>query len=357
MKLEQLLADLTSAPGVSGREHRIASILTAFFDSGDARDWVTDIRVDALGNLIMHKAGNSPNPPKVMFAAHMDEIGLIVTEVKDGFLRFAPVGGVDVRVLLSQEVVVHGRRDVPGIIGAKPPHIQDSDERSQSVRIEDMVIDTGLTPAELEAQICVGDFVTIRRDLIALMNSNYSGKALDDRAGVVSLVECLRRLSGFAHAADVYCVATTQEEVGLRGALVSAFGVEPDVGIAIDVTHGTIPGLADHEAFDLGKGPTLAIGPQVHPKVLEALKAAAEEAGVKYQMEPSPYPGGTDTYAIQMVREGIPTALVSIPLKYMHTSVETVSIKDVQETGRLLAQFVVGLDSRFVEGLKCFYKS
>ena len=357
MKLEQLLADLTSAPGVSGREHRIASVLTEFLESDDAKDWGTNIRRDALGNLIIYKAGHSPDPPRFMLAAHMDEIGLIVTEVKDGFLRFAPVGGVDVRVLLAQEVVVHGKRDIPGIIGAKPPHIQDADERGESVKIEDMCIDTGLTPDELQAQVSVGDFVSIDRNFIGLRNSLFSGKALDDRAGVAALIECLRRLNGFAHAADVYLVATTQEEVGLRGAVVSAFGVEPDIGIAVDVTHGSIPGLSEHEAFGLGKGPALAIGPQVHPKVLEGLKVAAEEAGVKYQLEPSPYPGGTDTYAIQMVREGVPTALVSIPLKYMHTSVETVSLKDIQETGRLLAQFVIGLDSKFMEGLKCFYKS
>lgn len=357
MKLEQLLVDLTSAPGVSGREQRVTSVLVDFLKTGDAKSWVTEVRTDALGNLIMYKAGSAPNPPRIMFAAHTDEIGLIVTEVKDGFLRFAPVGGVDVRVLLAQEVVVHGKRDIPGIIGAKPPHIQDPDESNESVKIEDMLIDTGLPADELKAQVSVGDFVTIRRELTALRNSTFSGKALDDRAGVLALVECLRRLNGFAHEADVYCVATTQEEVGLRGALVSAFGVEPDVGIAVDVTHGSIPGLAEHEAFDLGKGPVLAVGPQVHPKVLGQLKASAEEAGVSYRIEPSPYPGGTDTYAIQMVREGVPTALVSIPLKYMHTSVETVSIKDIQDTGRLLAQFVMDLDSKFVEGLKCFWKS
>jgi putative aminopeptidase FrvX len=357
MKLDQLLADLTAAPGVSGREHTVSSILAEFFESGEGKGWVTEIRRDALGNLILYKAGHSPNPPRVMFAAHMDEIGLIVTEVKDGFVRFESVGGIDVRVLLAQEVVIHGRRDIPGVIGAKPPHIQDDDERSESVKIEDMAIDTGLSADELSAQVQVGDFVSISRGLATLRNDNVSGKALDDRAGVVALVECLRRLNGYSHAVDVYCVATTQEEVGLRGALVSAYGVDPDVGIAIDVTHGSIPGLADHESFDLGKGPALAIGPQVHPGVLKRLQDAAEEAGICCQTEPTPYPGGTDTYSIQMVRDGVPTALVSIPLKYMHTSVETASMKDIKDTGRLLAQFVIGLDSGFVEGLKCFWKS
>lgn len=356
MKLDQLLASLCASPGVSGREHSVSSILSEWLASDDVAGFATEIRTDALGNLIIRKAG-SPGSPKVMFAAHMDEIGLIVTEVKDQFLRFDCVGGVDVRVLLGQEVVVHGRRDVPGIIGAKPPHIQDADERSSSVKIEDMAIDTGLPADELSDQISVGDFVSIKRELIPLRNSRFSGKALDDRAGVVSLIECLRRLSGYSHSAEVYCVVTVQEEVGLRGALVSAFGIDPDVGVAIDVTHGRIPGLDDHEAYDLGKGPVLAIGPQVHPCVLERLKAAAEEAGVSYQIEPSPSPGGTDTYAMQMVRDGVPTALVSIALKYMHTSVETVCFKDIQDTGRLLAQFVIGLDSGFVEGLKCCWKS
>lgn len=357
MKLDQFLERLCTSSGVSGRERIVSSIVADLFASDEAKGWTTEVRSDALGNLVIRKAGSSPQAPKVMFAAHMDEIGLIVTEVKDQFLRFDSVGGIDVRVLLGQEVVVHGRRDVPGIIGAKPPHIQDENERNSSVKIEDMAIDTGLSADELAAQVCVGDFVSIRRDLIALRNSHWSGKALDDRAGVAALVECLRRLNGYSHAADVYCVATVQEEVGLRGALVSTYGIDPDVGIAIDVTHGSMPGVDDSEAYELGKGPVLAIGPQVHPLVLERLKTAADEAGVRYQTEPSPNPRGTDTYAMQMVRDGVPTGLVSIPLKYMHTSVETACLRDILDTGRLLAQFVIGLDSDFVEGLTCCFSS
>lgn len=355
MDLTRFLQELSEAGGVSGREEEATVVIEKFFTSGPGKGWVTDFRRDRLGNLILRKKGEGgEKAPKIMFAAHQDEIGLIVTEVKEGFLRFSTVGGIDQRVLPGQEVLIHAREEVPGIIGATPPHLQTPDEHEQAIKIEDLVIDTGLPGEKAEEIISVGDFVSIDRKLISLKNSTVSGKALDDRAGVAVLLQIAEELQKLKHQADVYLVATVQEEVGLRGALTSAYGIIPDLGIAIDVTHGKMPGLSDEDAYELGKGPVLVIGPQVHPQLFASLQRIAEESGVKYQVEPSTRPGGTDAFALQIARAGVATALLSIPLRYMHTSVETVSLSDLREAGRLLAGFVVTVDGEFVEGLSCF---
>lgn len=355
MNLARFLEELTESGGVSGREENATDVIEKFFTNGEGKGWITDLRRDRLGNLILHKKGEgSENPHKIMFAAHQDEIGLIVTEVKEGFLRFSTVGGIDQRVLPGQEVLVHAKEEVPGVIGATPPHLQTVDERERAIKTEDMLIDTGLSPEKAAQVIAVGDFVSIDRKLLSLKNSVFSGKALDDRAGVAVLLQIAEDLQKLKHQADVYLVATVQEEVGLRGALTSAYGITPDLGIAIDVTHGKIPGLSDEEAYELGKGPVVVIGPQVHPKLFARLQSVAEEHGIKHQIEPSTRPGGTDAFALQIAQAGVATALLSIPLRYMHTSVETVSAADIRESGRLLAEFVATIDADFLEGLNCF---
>lgn len=354
MQTEELLMALTNAVGPSGREDRAAQILIDFFTTGEGRPWITALERDRLGNIILRKEGSSPQPPRLMLAAHLDEIGLIVTSFEEGFLRFSPIGGVDQRVLPGQEVIVHGREDLPGVIGAKPPHLQQPDESKKAVKIEDMVIDLGLAADRMAALVHVGDPVTIKRDCCALRNNFYAGKAMDDRASVVALVECLRRLKDFRHEAEVLAVITVQEELGVRGALVSAYGLNPDLGIAVDVTHGEMPGLADYEGFKLGQGPAIVTGPPVHPLIFEKLKTAAEAGKVKYQVEAEVTPRGTDAYAIQIAQAGVASGLVSIPLRYMHTSVETLALDDLKETGRLLAEFVTQIDRGFLEGLACY---
>lgn len=354
MELDKLLIRLIESSGVSGREGSTAAVVREFFSEGEAEAWITDLRLDKLGNLIIHKKGKGDGSPKILFAAHMDEIGLMVTGFEEGFLRFSSVGGIDQRVLLGQEVMVHGQRDLPGVIGSKPPHLQEPDEREKAVKMEEMVIDLGLDKKQAESLISIGDVVTINRKGLRLASEAISGKALDDRVGVAALIEALRRLQDRRHQADLYFVATVQEEVGLRGAMVSAYGIAPDLGVAVDVTHGRIPGLTDEESYELGKGPTIVLGPQAHPKIFERLTTVAKDNGINHQIEPATRPGGTDTAAIQLARSGVAGGLLGIPLRYMHTSVETVSLADVRETGRLLAEFAAGVDDEFVEGLKCF---
>lgn len=352
MDTKDLLRRMSENPGVSGYESQIAEIITSA-----AEPIVDSIRQDKLGNVIMFKKGNTTEKPfKVMLAAHMDEIGLIVTKVeKEGFLRFSTIGGFDQRTLLGQEVIVHGSKVLPGVIGAKPPHVQTPGEQKKSVPLEELFIDVGLSSeAEVSNFIAIGDLVTIDRDFLQLQGSRVAGKAMDDRAGVASIIECFKELSKIQHKADVYGIATVQEEVGLRGAITSTYGIVPDVGIAVDVGFGDMPGLPESDTIKLSNGPAIALGPHVHPKVYKRLVEVAKEWNIAFSLDPSPYPGGTDAYAIQVSQSGVPSALLSIPLRYMHTPIETLDFEDARKTGRLMALFIAGLDTEFVEGLHCF---
>ncbi|HHV94228.1 MAG TPA: M42 family metallopeptidase [Firmicutes bacterium] len=351
MTAKDLLRALSGRKGVSGCESDLVPLLTESF-----APLVDEIREDKLGNLVMLRRGSGPEPrKKVMLAAHMDEIGLVITGYEPGgFLRFASIGGIDDRVLLAQQVIVHGRKDLLGVIGAKPPHIQEPDEQDKTVKMKDLFIDVGLDDDTVKELVAVGDTATIAQQPVDLLNGRLAGKALDDRAGVAVMYLCLEVLSRLSHRADVYVVATVQEEVGLRGAVVSTYGIVPDIGIAIDVGHGDMPGVPSYDTLPMGKGPGIAYGPQVHPKIYQRLVELAKKWSIPYSVEPSTSPGGTDAYAIQVTQHGIPTALISLPLRYMHTAVETLDWSDLDAAARLLALFICSVDSEFVEGLTCF---
>jgi putative aminopeptidase FrvX len=342
-----LLKHLSEASGVSGYEHQVREIIREEF----AR-YADAVRTDALGSIIALKRGAAPEPrPAIMLATHMDEIGLVVSELEKGFIHFQQVGGYDDRVLLGQEVMVHGRQDLPGIIGGRPPHVLPKNEREKPIPSDKLLIDVGLPAEELAEKVRIGDLITMNRSLTELQGNLASGKALDNRVSVVAAAICLEELTRVRHQWDVYAVATAQEEVGLKGAFTSTFHLQPDLGIAIDVTWARQPGAPDEYTCELGKGPTIACGPNFHPRVQEALVSAAKALEMSYHIEPTTRPTGTDAAAMQVTREGIPTGLVEIPLRSMHTPVETVSIKDVERTGRLLAHFVAHLDQDFLSSL------
>lgn len=350
MDILSLLKRLSEASGVSGYEAEIRGVVEEAL-----QDLADEMRTDRLGNLIALKrgvraAGQETTPParRIMLAAHMDEIGLMVTKIEKGFLHFTTVGGHDPRVLVGQEVVVHGRRPLAGIVATRPPHVLPMDQRDKVIPIKEMFVDVGLTEEEVTQEIQVGDLITIRREAVELQNARLAGKALDDRACVAAMVYCLELLGGLRHQWDVYAVATVQEEVGLVGAFTSTFGLMPDVGIALDVSFAEQPGIADAETVEMGKGPGIAFGPNIHPRLHEKLVEVAKAQEIPYQIEPIPGPSGTDAWAMQITRAGLPTALVSIPLRYMHTAVETVDTKDIERAGRLLASFIASLDEAFL---------
>jgi endoglucanase len=282
-----------------------------------------------------------------MLAGHMDEIGLLVTKLEKGFLRFATIGGLDVRTLLGQEVLVHGRRKLPGVVGTRPPHVLSKADRSKIVPLDKLFVDVGLSEEELGECVRVGDVITVQRGLVELAPDMVAGKAFDDRAAVVCIAHCLQYLQSAVHSWDVFAVATVQEETGLKGALTSAFGIAPDIGIAIDVGHGNMAGVPAMDTVKIGGGPAIGFGPNIHPAMFSRLVETAKAEEIAYQTDPIPGRSGTDAWAIQVTREGVPTALISIPLRYMHTSVETLSLKDLERIGRLLARFITGLDEEF----------
>jgi endoglucanase len=287
-----------------------------------------------------------------MIAAHMDEIGLMVTALDGGFLRFTNVGGIDWKVMPSQEVVVHGRSELPGLVASRPPHVLSADERGKPIGKEQLFIDVGLTAEELAQSVQVGDFISIRQETIELGGKFATGKAFDNRACVVALILMLHRLQNAGHDWDVYAVATVQEEVGLRGATTSTFGIQPTLGLALDVNFARQPGANEEETVDWDKGPAIALGPNLHPVLQDLLVETAKSHEIPYVIEVLPGNSGTDAWAMQVTQAGIPTGLLSIPIRNMHTPVETAALKDIERTARLLASFVVGLNEETMERLR-----
>ena len=347
---KDFLQSMIEDHGISGYESNIAQKVIPVF-----QQFTADVKEDKLGNVIARLSGEGKGTlPRIMLAAHMDEIGMFVTKIDDrGFLRFHQFG-FDMRTLPSQEVVIHGKEQLIGIIGSKPPHLLAPAERAKAIKVEDMTIDLGLPVEKVRALVSVGDPISIRRSLQTLKGNRLAGKAMDDRAGVVVIFECFKQLMKLRFAAEVYGVATVQEEVGLRGAVTSTFGITPDIGIAIDVCHGDMPGVSEFSTSPMGQGPTVGLGANIHPHVYERLCKVAKENNLPFHHDPYPAGTGTDAWAIQVSRAGVASGVISIPLRYMHTSVETLCYDDVVTAGKLLAYFIASIDAAYVEGLTCY---
>jgi endoglucanase len=347
-----LLRKLSEASGVSGYEHAVRNLVTAAF-----RPYADEVSVTAMGSTIALKRGTlgskgKKTAPKVLIEGHMDEIGLMVTEIDRGFIRFTQVGGFDVRVLPYQEVLVHGKKALPGIIGTRVlTHLAEPDH-PEVIPMDDLFIDLGLPEDQVRTLTQPGDLVTIARRMVTLKNSLVAGKAFDDRSAIVCVAEALRHLDTMRPAWDVYAVANVQEEVGLRGAMTSTFQIAPDVAIAIDVGHADQPNTSEINAVPLDEGMGIALGPNIHPLVHEKLAQIAKANEIPYQVTAYAGATGTNAWAMQVVREGIPTGLIDIPLRYMHTSVETISVADLERVGRLLANFCASLDDAFLRELR-----
>lgn len=332
--MRDLIKKLSDMRGISGFEYRLNKQIADLF-----MPYADEVRIDNLGSVIAVKYCGKENAPKLMIEAHCDEIGLIITSVTDdGFLTFAPVGGVDQRILPSLEVVVHTqKKDLNAVIGILPSCYI---EAGKAVTMEHMVIDTGLPAETLKKLVSVGDSVTFAQSVGALGKKQWSGKTLDDRASTAAIITVMEQLQGMELNADVYAVAAVQEEVGCRGGRTTAGGIRPDAAIAIDVTHGITPDNSEN-AFEVGSGTAIAVGPNIHPLLSKRLIELAKKHGIKYTIEPCGGETGTDAWEIQSSKGGgVPTALLSIPLKYMHTSVETLAVSDVKATVRLITAYI-----------------
>lgn len=332
--MKDILKKLSDMRGVSGFEYRInnsiADMMKPFCDK---------VYITSLGSVVGVKKAQNPTA-KIMLEAHCDEIGLMVRNIdKNGFITFVCIGGVDSRILPSCEVTIHGKKDIWGVIGAKPPHLQTADESKKSIKTENMSIDTGLSFEEVTKYVSIGDSITLSQSSGALLNSSFSGKSIDDRGGVAVLLEVMKNVKDISLCCDIYFVAAVQEEVGLRGAKTTAFEVNPDMAIAVDVCHGITPDNSE-SAFETGSGTVISKGPNIHPKIAQKLQALADENNIKYSIDVDGGDTGTDAWAIQVARDGVATGLLSIPLKYMHTSVETADLNDLCATSELLSAFI-----------------
>lgn len=351
MDTKELLEILSNSSSISGYEHGLHDIIISTFEK-----YSDNITIDSLGNIIILKKGiKAKNNPKIMIAGHIDEIGLMVKYIEEnGFIRFTNVGGIDPRTILGQEVLVHGKKDLFGVIGSKPPHLQESSEVNKTIKMEDMIIDLGYSKEQLKDIVSIGDVISIKRDFQKLEGKRVTGKSLDNKAGIASIYECIKELSKTNHESDIYFVLTVQEEVGMIGAFTSAYKINPDMGIAIDVGFGSTPELPKADTLDLGKGPGITLGGNIHPGLRKQTVKVAKEYNIPFQVEVTPGATGTDARAMQITREGIPSLCLSIPLRYMHTSVEVIDMVDVKNTGKLLAFLISSISNDNLEGLLCY---
>lgn len=345
------LKQLSTAHGTSGSESEVAALVSDLF--GPLCD---EVRTDSLGNVIAVKRGEQEGPEekriRFMVAAHTDEIGFLVSGIEpSGFLHITPVGGIERSLLPAKEVWVHSAEGpLPGIIATKPPHLTTREEREKLPRWDEFYVDVGLAPEQVEQHVRVGDMITLRGRCERLTNRRVAGKALDDRAGVTAIYDMLQRLTALRHRVDIYAVATVQEEVGLRGAITATFGVAPHVGVAVDVGFGHQPGVDKKRSRELGRGPIIARGGNIHPQVFAGLEQTAIEMGIPHQFEVAAGDTGTDAWAMQVSRSGVPTGLLSLPITSMHSPVECVDLGDIASTGRLLASYASQLDPDDVRG-------
>lgn len=346
MEDKELLKNLCMAHGPSGREHWLHEYVTKVFSE------FGQVTVDNLNNLIVHKEGKGKG--KIMLMAHLDEVFMVVTDIKEnGFLEFKG-NGIDPKTLASKEVIIHGKEQILGIIGIKPPHLMTEEDREKAVTIDSLLIDTGYSKESLENLVKPGDFITIKGNYKELLNQNVSVKTVDDRSGVVALYRCAKELRNISHDLDVYFVCSAQEEVGCRGAKTATNRINPDIGIAVDVTFDCGRYGLEHGDTKLGSGGVICIGPNIHPKVRKFLVKICKEYSIPYQVEVEPGSTGTDAWNIQVAGKGVATLLISIPIKYMHTSVETVNMDDIKNVGYMMAKLIENIKGEELEELICF---
>jgi endoglucanase len=341
------LKNLLETPSPSGFERPVQDLVRAW-----ARDFADEVRTDRHGNVLAVRhpsGGRQADAQRIMLAGHCDQIALMVQHIDDnGFLYVQPIGGWDMQVLLGQNLTVWTKKGpVAGVLSRRAPHLMTPDERNKVPLFTDVWIDVGMKDRkEAEEWVTPGDPVTFALGYRPLRNNLAASPAMDDKVGLWTVMEALRLMHGRPLQVAVYCVSTVQEEIGLRGATTSAYGIHPTVGIAVDVCHATdTPGNDKKQLGDtrLGAGPVLFRGPNINPRVLERLQETARVQEIAVQVRGTPRATGTDANAMQLSRDGVATGLIGIPNRYMHSPVEVVSLDDLDRAARLLAEFCLRL--------------
>jgi putative aminopeptidase FrvX len=339
------LRNMIASPSPSGFEQRVQQVIRE-----DVSQYTDEVRTDVHGNVIatLNPDGN----PRVMLEAHCDELGFLVRYIDEGgFIYFAPIGGFDPSTLPGERVQIHvGDSVILGVIGRKPAHLLHGEERTQAPKLSELWIDIGAeSKVEALRLVPIGSVATRAAQLEYLRGDLVVSRALDDKSGVFTIAEAMRRIHAQRDKlkAAVFFASAVQEEVGLRGAQTAAYEVNPRIAIAVDVTF-----TSDHPStskYEIGEvkidgGPVITIGGHINPRVYQMLVQAADQAGIKYQIDPQASGTGTDTDVIQVARAGVATGLVSIPCRYRHTGSEIVSLKDIDDAAEVLSRFVLALD-------------
>ena len=339
MDMQAALNQLCAAPGPSGFEQPVAAIAQELL-----RPLVDEVYTDCLGSVIGVKRCGKPNAKRLVLDAHLDEIGLIVTGIERGFLRICSIGGVDPRILPGRELTVLAEQPLPGVVVTLPPHVLKGEDRKKSLPISELLVDVGLSQEQAEARIPLGTPIVYREGCFALGNNQLCGKAMDDRACFVSLLRALELINEHTPDVDVYVLGSVFEEVpSSAGARAGVFTIEPDWCVAVDVTHGDTPDAPKEKTLKMGGGPAIGIGPNMTRWMSDRMKEKAKNLDIPYQLEIMGGHTGTNAWPIQICREGIPTALLSLPLKYMHTPVEVLNTGDLEALAQLIAAFALDL--------------
>ncbi len=343
---KQFLFDILTTPSPSGAEQRVQRIVKARMEQ-----YADVIESDLHGNLIV---GLNPDADRrVMLAGHCDQLGFIIKYISDdGYIYVDPVGGQDPVIFPGTHVTIYTEKgDVPGVFGRKPIHLQKADERGQGkITFDDLWIDVGAKNRKAaEKLVKIGDYATIRLGVVELQNNIICSPGLDDKSGVFVVMETIRLLAKAKLNVGVFAVSTVQEEVGLRGAKTSCFGIDPEVGIAVDVTFANDnPGISSKKTSSckLGEGPAFGSGPTVNPVVLKMLEDTAKKTKCPYQNTPSGRIVGNDSAAMQVNMSGVAAGSVDIPNRYMHTQVELCSLNDMENAAKLLAKFIQNITKK-----------
>lgn len=336
--LREMLSALCPLPGPSGFERpvtlRAADLL---------RPLVDEVSIDRMGNLVGVRRCGTPGAKRILLDAHLDEVGLIILGSEEGFLRFRSIGGVDPRMLPDREVTILTNPPRFGVVACLPPHVQRAGDADKSVPIPELFIDTGLAQEEAETLIPAGTPCVFRDGCFPLGQRQMCGKSMDDRACFVTLLRAAQLLKDKTLDVDLYILGSTREEVSHGGAAVATWANAPDCCIAVDVTHGKTPDSPKERTCELGGGPAVGIGPNMTRWMTERMIAKAKAAEIPIQFEVMAGSSGTNGWDMQIAREGIATSVLSLPLKYMHSPVETLDLSDMEAVAALLAAFVEGI--------------
>jgi endoglucanase len=342
MDIEKTLNILSSAFGLSSFEDSVIEKTEKICKPLSDKTYF-----DKAGNLIAYKKGTE-GKNKVIIATHIDEIGLIVSGIEEnGLLRFNTIGGVDIRILPGSEVVVLGEKHLNGVIGSIPPHFQNRGGILKPYEKSELYIDTGFDGKSIRKYVDIGTPVAFRPKFINLKNSKCSNKSFDNRSSCVASLYVLELLRKYNHKWDVYSIFTLQEEYTMLGGRTAGYNTIPDLAIAMDATFGQQPGVSDDQGYDIDKVLTISRGPNLHIKATEDLMDLADEEKIPYEIEVSPRMSGTDAMGLQTTGKGIPTVLISLPIRNMHTSLETININIIKTASKLVARFIASLDSNY----------